>query len=235
VLGHDRRLGVALLRADLGAAGRGGTPYVATALPPAPASSFQAGRFVLAIGNPFGARQRPDPLLALGILSRFHPADAPAAWRGHWQTDASGLDTNCGGAAVDLDGRLLGLFTIWHPGRHGRNSGIAFVLPWADVVAALPALERGQGPARGFLGVSFAPGRAARVAEVIAGTPAQAAGLRVGDVIERVDREDVATAAAVISVLGHRCEGEGVVLAVDRDGIEREIRIVLTARPSDAR
>lgn len=235
VLGHDRRLGVALLRADLAAAGPGGTRYVPTPIQLAPSTSFEAGRFVLAVGNPFGARQRPDPLLTLGILSRLHPQDAPAAWRGHWQTDAAGLDTNCGGAAVDLEGRLLGVFSIWHPGRHGRNSGIAFVLPWADVLASLPALERGQGPARGFLGISFAPGRIARVGEVIAGTPAEAAGLRVGDVIERVDRKDVPTAAAVISVLGHRCEGERVVLAIDRGGVESEVDLVLGARPPDPR
>ena len=77
-------------------------------------------------GDPSGSKSLIDPLLTMGILSKVHADTAAAPWRGMWQTDAGAIDGNVGGAAVDLEGRLLGMLTFWDPARHGRNSGIAF-------------------------------------------------------------------------------------------------------------
>ncbi|MHC5011000.1 MAG: S1C family serine protease, partial [Planctomycetota bacterium] len=188
------------------------------------------GRFVLAVGNPFGGRQSPDPLLTMGILSKRHPDDVAAAWRGQWQTDAPGLDTNAGGAVVDLEGRLVGLLNLWHPAKHGRNSGIAFVVPWERIQAVLPALREGRGPVPGFLGVHFAPGLIPRVDEVVEGTGAEAAGIRPGDVIKRIDREPVATIGEVVAVIRFRYSGEQVMVAVERDGTQLVLPATLVPR-----
>ena len=212
LVAHDRRLGIALLKADL-PAGRTLTP-----LQPASADAFEEGRFVLAVGNPFGAARRAAPLLTMGMLSRSHPNDAAGPWRGMWQTDAPVFDSNAGGAAVDLEGRLLGLFTLWYPARHGRSSGVAFVVPWSRILAALPALRQGRSPVAGFLGVKFGGDRAPRLEEVLPDTAAQRAGLRAGDLIRRVDREETDALEDVIVVLGFRCAGDLVQITVERDG-----------------
>lgn len=232
LVGYDRRLGVALLRADLPHPLPGGDALaMPRLLEPAPPAALEAGRFVLAVGNPFGAQPRPHPLLTVGILSRHHPSDAASAWRGQWQTDAAGLDTNCGGGAVDIEGRLLGLFTLWYPARHGRNSGVAFVVPWERIEAALPDLKAGRGPEPALLGVRFASGFAPRIAAVIEASAAARAGLRPGDVFHRVDREDTPSADDVRAVIGYRCRGDVVDVTVERDGALHAVRVRLGGDP----
>jgi S1-C subfamily serine protease len=217
ILGHDARLGVVLLRADLPPAL---APRLPNTLVPAPASAFERGRFVLALGNPYGAARPADPLLAAGILSKHHPEDVAAAWRGQWQTDAPGLDTNAGGPAVDLEGRLLGMLTLWHPAKHGRNSGIAFLVPLERIRAALPALRAGAGPRPGLLGVRFAAGIRPVVEDVEPGSGAGRAGLRKGDVVLRIDREAVVTVADAVAAVRFRYSGETVRVTVERGGQE---------------
>jgi len=141
-----------------------------------------------------------------------------------------GLRHQCGGAAVDLEGRLLGLFTLWYPARHGRSSGVAFVVPWAKILEALPALREGRGPVAGFLGVKFGGGRAPRLEEVLPGTAAERAGLRAGDVIRRIDREETAAVEDVIVVLGFRCGGDSVRVTVERDGALHTVPVLLADR-----
>lgn len=175
VVAHDGLLGVALLKAEL-AAGQVLDPPTA-----APADAYAPGRFVVALGNPYGSTRRTLPLLSVGILSKQHEADASAAWRGQWQTDAGVTDGNCGGALVDVRGRLLGMLQIWHPMQHGRNSGIGFVVPWDDVEAALPRLQEGHSRKRGFLGIQFRDGaKEPFLGTVTEASPAARAGLKAG-------------------------------------------------------
>lgn len=212
LVAHDRRLGIALLKASLPS----GRQLVVPSM--APPSTFEEGRFVLAVGNPYGARRHAMPMLTQGILSRRHPLDAAGPWRGTWQTDAPVFDGNAGGAAVDLEGRLLGLFTLWYPARHGRSSGVAFVVPWGRIQAALPSLREGRSPAAAFLGVKFMRGDEPRVEAVLPGTAAERAGLFAGDVIRRIDREETTAMADVIVVLGFRSGGDLVNVTVERNG-----------------
>src|SRR5690606_36821227 len=106
-------------------------------LPPADEAALRRGRFVLALGNPYGAARPSQPLLTMGVLGKVHHESSAAPWRGQWQTDAAVLDVNAGGPAIDVEGRLLGLLHLWHPACHGRGSGIGFVVPRTDVEAAL--------------------------------------------------------------------------------------------------
>lgn len=186
---------------------------------------------MLAVGHPFGAKARPEPLLSVGLLSRWHPDTASAAWRGQWQTDAAGLDTNSGGAAVDLEGRLLGLFTLWYPARHGRNSGIAFVVPWSSIRGALPDLARGKEPLPALLGVRFEGVGVPRLAAVTAGTAASRAGLRPGDVLVRMDAEEIIDYRDAIVLIGHRCAGDHVRIELERGSERLVIDAVLGPRP----
>jgi serine protease Do len=233
LIAHDSRLGVALLKADL-AALAGGDPELTRAvkpLPVAPPETYVEGRLVLALGKPFGANRNPDPLLTFGILSKRHADSVQDPWRGQWQTDAGATDANVGGAVVDLHGRLLGMLQIWTPTRHGRNSGIGFVVTGDRIAASLPALKEGRSLERGFLGVVWAEGSdEAAIGQVSPDSPAAAAGLRPGDRIIGVDGASTPKVGDVVGRLLARWAGERVVLRIARGSEELDVEVELRAR-----
>ena len=223
LIGYDMRWGFALLRAK-DATGWDTTPAIA------PSSGLERGRFVIAAGDPFGRNQQADPLLTRGILSKHHEDTAPAAWRGMWQTDAGVIDGNIGGAALDLDGRVLGLLTTWDPAHHGRNSGVGFVVPWQRIQSSIPALLRGEKPVRGMLGIYF--GRDARplIDRVVSDGGAAKAGVQPGDVILGVDGRRTPSVFDVLEHIGQRVAGESVKLRLERSGRQIELTVVLGRR-----
>ncbi len=225
---HERHA-LAVIRVDLPP----GTPPLAVPTP-APAADLVEGRFAVSLGNPFGARPAAAPLLAVGILSKQHAATAAAAWRGWWQTDAGVSDANCGGALLDLRGRLLGLLHLWSPMEHGRVSGIGFALPAAELLEAVRQVTEGRAPRRGYLGVSFAEeGGVSLVQSLVADAPGARGGLLVRDRISALDGEPVRSLDELIGTLRFRWEGETVRLTVERSGGKQplELPVVLGGRP----
>jgi S1-C subfamily serine protease len=208
----------------------------------APPDAFVAGRFVLALGDPFGPAAHDLPLLTVGTLSKLHAPDASALWRGFWQTDAGTTDGLAGGAAVDLEGRLYGVLQIWDPLRHGRNSGIGFVLPWTRVEEVLPEMLKGRTYARPFMGVQWDVGTPPprnwnpsatppRIQVVVPDSAAAKAGLLPGDLLIEVDGEKVEWVADVGKKLIGRWSGDALKLRVRRGEKELDLDVVLGARP----
>lgn len=228
-------LGLALFKAEI----EGGP---APTLEPAPAAGFEAGRFALALGNPFGSARLPDPLLTVGILSKEHSADLrlpgqlsalKAPWAGMWQTDAGLADTNCGGAVVDLTGRLLGVAQVWTPSQHGRASGVGFVVPWSRIAPVLGALQAGRTFARALLGVTWVdadPLAPPVIATVIEGSSAARAGLQPGDRIQSIDGVALGAVGEAAERLRERWSGDEVTLGVDRGGRRLEVPVRLGRR-----
>lgn len=226
-VGHDLRTGIALFRID--------APSSGAALPagiaPAPAQAAERGRLVVALGHPYGPDRPADPLLVTGVLGKWHGDRAGEAWRGQWQTDAPGLDANVGGPALDLEGRLLGMMTIWHPARHGRGSGVAFIVPWSAIDAAIAGAATGNGSTKGILGVQFGAGRRPVLTHILGGRPGAAAGLLVGDRVLHIDDIETDTVADARSILAHRYAGEVVRLGIQRGNQRLEIAVTLDASP----
>jgi S1-C subfamily serine protease len=223
VVAHDQHLGVALLKAETG-------EEATEVWEPAPEESAQVGRFALCVGNPFGSGHAPDPLLTVGIVSRVHDDESDEPWRNNVQTDAPVTDATCGGALVDLHGRLLGVATIWAPTMHGRAAGIGFGVRWAQVVQALPAMKEGKSRRAGaFLGVGF-EGDVGRIGEVRPGSPAAKAGLQVGDRIAKVGGVETPTSRDVVRKIRERSPGDPLRLTVEREGRTREVEVVLVER-----
>lgn len=228
VVGSDERTDLAVVRAD------------ASDLPSVALSErrLRVGELVLAIGNPLGFERS----VSAGVVSALHrnlPAPRAGVLEGLVQTDAAVNPGNSGGPLLDARGAVVGITTAMLPWAHG----IGFAVPARTAGWVASELLREGEVRRPFLGVSArgedleparargaGSGRAVRILEVVAGSPAQAAGLRAGDLVVAAGGSATETLDDVVRsmVLGHP---EEVVL----DVLRGERREQLAIRPRAAR
>ncbi|MEE4299447.1 MAG: Do family serine endopeptidase [Pseudomonadales bacterium] len=234
LVGTDAQVDLALLRLENRAEDEGlrADPLVPVEF--GDSSNLRVGDFVVAIGNPFGLGQT----VTSGIVSAVGRMGLGVeGYEDFIQTDASINPGNSGGALVDLNGRLVGINTaIIAPS--GGNVGIGFAIP-ADMVRAVldELIDHGE-VRRGNLGLTVQEmnldlARAFDVDErdgvivtaVEDGSPAEKAGLDVGDVIVRIGERaidgivDYRARASVVMV------GDQVELEYVRGGRRREAEL----------
>jgi putative serine protease PepD len=188
---------------------------------------------VLAIGNPFGF----DRTATTGIVSALQrEITGPDGFTiDHViQTDAAINPGNSGGPLIDATGQVIGINSQIATGGSGdANVGIGFAIPIDTAKQELPALEKGGKVQHAFLGVVVGDGNGgAVVRRVETGSPADQAGLKVGDVIVSVDGTKVADAGALTEVIGGHRPGETVNLEYLRGGMHHNAKADLAARPS---
>jgi serine protease Do len=160
------------------------------------------GDVVLAIGNPFGIAQT----VTAGIVSGKHRVTAGDTDEDFIQTDAAINPGNSGGALVDIEGRLIGI-NAEILSQSGGNQGMSFAVPSNLCRRVMESLVQKGQVDRGFLGVeiqNLTPGLAQAfnagttngvlVSGVTPSSPADAAGLKGGDVIIEFDGKPVADA-----------------------------------------
>jgi Do/DeqQ family serine protease len=205
---------------------------------------LEVGDMVLAIGNPFGVGQTVTQGI-VSALSRSEIGQSEA--QVFIQTDAAINPGNSGGALVDMTGRLVGINTAIYS-QSGGSHGIGFAIPsnlvrvfansavtgkkverpWLG--AKLEALSRDVADA---LGLERAAG--AVVTRLTANSPAETAGLLVGDVIVMVDGTDVDDARAVYYRLTTRGIGKLTRFDIMRKGRRIPVNVELTAAPQAGR
>lgn len=193
----------------------------------ADSSTLQVGDFVVAIGNPFGLQQT----VTSGIVSALGRTGLGIeGYENFIQTDASINPGNSGGALVDLDGKLVGINTAIL-GPSGGNVGIGFAIP-SNMAKSIMAqlIEYGE-VRRGQLGVmvqDVTPDLAkafgikqrdgAVIAQVVKGSAAEKAGLKVGDVVTGINGRAVTRSADLRNAVGMLRVGEKVSLDIIRNG-----------------
>jgi serine protease Do/serine protease DegQ len=196
----------------------------------ADSSRLRVGDFVVAIGNPFGLGQT----VTSGIVSALGRSGLGIeSYEDFIQTDASINPGNSGGALVDLRGDLVGINTAILGGGNGHrgNIGIGFAIPInmaRDVMSQL--IEYGE-VRRGRLGVQaqdLTPelaqafdielGYGAVVTRIEQGSPAQKAGLKVGDVIVQANGRAVRSSVDMYNLVGLMRIGQVVELDIIREG-----------------
>lgn len=224
VIGKDPKSDVAVVKIDA---------HDLPAITFADSDKCEVGDLVLAIGNPFGI----DQSVTRGIVSAKDRAAMDLDYQDFIQTDAAINPGNSGGALVDADGRLIGINTAIYS-RSGGNQGIGFAIPTDLARDVMESLIKYGKVTRGYLGVSIQDispllakefnvktDTGALVGDVVKDSPADKAGLKSGDIIEKFGGKTVADSRRLKMDVARISPGETVAMEVLRDGSMKTLKV----------
>lgn len=203
--------------------------------------SVRVGDRVVAIG--YALALDGGPSVTTGIVSALKRTiftDSGALNR-LIQTDAAISSGNSGGPLANMRGEVVGINTAVARGdSNSAANNIGFAISVDEVLAVLEQLrEQAAGTARqeGFLGVSLAQRSDGGVGSIIEtvqpDSPAQKAGIEVGDVVLAVDGEPVNGQAGLVAAIRDRSPGDTITIDLVRDGERVSVSATLVARPRD--
>jgi serine protease Do len=205
--------------------------------------NLKVGEWVLAVGNPFNL----ESTVTAGIVSakgRSNIIDRTDKdmnpLESFIQTDAAVNPGNSGGALVNLKGELVGINTAIYS-RTGQFAGYSFAVPVSIVRKVAADLIKFGNVQRGFLGVNIQEVNSKLVQEKdlkvndgvyvggfpVGGSSAQSAGLKVNDVIVKVDGVPTSSSSKLMELVGRKRPGETVVVTVNRDGDVKDFNVTL--------
>jgi serine protease Do len=196
---------------------------------------------VFALGNPFGV----GLTVTRGIVSALGRGVGMVDYENFIQTDAAINPGNSGGALVDAQGRLVGINTLIYS-RSGGSQGIGFAIPVNLARRVMEQLVRNGRVARGFLGVNIqdvTPELAnefkldtpagALVNNVHGNTPAEKAGMEVGDVIVMFNEREVKDVRSLRLAVSQTVPGSKCPVVVVRGGTSRQLTVKLDELPDE--
>ena len=182
-------------------------------------SKLKVGQPVLAIGNPLGITQTVTAGIVSALGRTIPEGTGGAVIINAVQTDAAINPGNSGGALVDMQGNLVGIPTLVpiDPEFNSPANGVGFAIPSNRVQFITPQLINSGKvihSGRATLGIKaidvnpsiatqnhFPIDRGALIVEVAANSPAQQAGLKVGDIIVQVDDTPIGSMQELQKVL----------------------------------
>ena len=223
VIGSDKATDIAVIKID-----RKNLPVPLFA----EESGIKVGELAVAIGSPFGF-QRSVTAGVISALDRNVTVNdelvTPRTYADLIQTDAAINPGNSGGALSNKDGEIIGMNSLIYSNT-GVSQGIGFAIPIAKArKIATEIIEKGD-VSRPFLGV-LGKGQSNKrtsgkntlsddgvyIKKVMKESPADTAGLLKGDVITKVDDDDIATIADLIGAINSKSVGERVTIVFIRD------------------
>ncbi len=193
--------------------------------------TVRIGQWAIAIGNPFGL----DRTVTLGIISATgRTRVGVATYEAFIQTDASINPGNSGGPLLNLDGKVIGINTAIVSA--GQGIGFAISINMArEVMRQL--MEKGR-VVRGWLGIviqdlteelaagfGVPPRSGVLVADVMKNSPAEAAGLKTGDIITEFRGEPAREVPELQKRVAATSPGQIMPLTVIRD--KRPVRLAV--------
>lgn len=228
IAGRDPGSDVAVLKI----AARGLTPAVR-----APEGSAKVGSLVLAVGRP----SNEGPMASLGVVGAVG-----GPWRtfrgteveGYLRSDTTFYPGFSGGPLIDVQGRVLGM----NSSRLGRGSGLT--LPVNALTRIAGDLLKGGKVRRAYVGISsqlaklpvalqpLAGGRETGllIVSVAADSPAEAAGVLIGDILVEFASEPMVDTDSLQSQLGAGRIGQATLAVVLRGGERRELTVTVGER-----
>jgi serine protease Do len=201
--------------------------------------SMQVGDWVLAVGSPFGLSET----VTAGIVSAKGRDIVPGRqFQTFIQTDAAINPGNSGGPLVNMNGEVIGINTAILS-ETNAYAGVGFALPSKTVVDVYNQLT---GPehkvSRGSIGIMFdqvenpaiarvyGNGSGVVISSVVAGSPADQAGLKVGDTITSIDGKKVNKGAELVADIASRKAGSKAELGFVRNGKQQETSVTIADR-----
>lgn len=198
---------------------------------------MEVGDWVLAIGSPFGLQET----VTAGIVSAKGRNIVPnRQFQSFIQTDAAINPGNSGGPLVNMAGEVIGINTAILT-ETSSYAGVGFAMPSNTVAQVYNQLI---GPdhrvARGSIGIEFAAqpnpaiahiyGAGVTVSNVISGSPADEAGLKIGDTITSVDGKDLKSGDELVADIASRKPGSKAKLNFVRNGKKQETTVTIADR-----
>ncbi|HVO79929.1 MAG TPA: Do family serine endopeptidase [Terriglobales bacterium] len=231
VIGSDQETDLAVIKIDVD------HPLPAAKL--GNSDGMQVGDWVLAIGSPFSLRET----VTAGIVSAKGRNIVPnRQFQSFIQTDAAINPGNSGGPLVNMLGEVIGINTAILTDTNAY-AGVGFALPSNTVAQVYNQLI---GPehrvARGSIGIEFnaqenpaiarvyGVGQGVTISNVVAGSPADQAGLKVGDTIISVDGKQVKNGDELVAEIASRRPGSKVNLGFIRNGKKQENAVTVADR-----
>lgn len=204
---------------------------------PGDSEALRVGEFVIAIGSPFSLNSS----VTLGIVSQKGRSVGLLPQEDFIQTDASINPGNSGGALVDADGKLVGINAVIQTGGPGSrgNIGIGFAVPVHLALRVADDLIRYGRVERPWLGVQTDERRhdtepeGVHIADVIGRSPADLAGLQIGDVILRVNDRSISSTRDIRAALWLQPVGKTVRVDIRRDGQPVAVDVVIGRMPDN--
>ena len=200
-----------------------------------------AGQYVMAVGSPFGHEKS----VSAGIISGLGRSDIMAteyaitSYADMIQTDAAINPGNSGGALVDRDGRLIGINSIINS-TSGSSAGVGFAIPVDTVIEIANQLIQDGVATHAYLGIGtqtitpeiaraygFPVEHGVVVNMVVEGSPAEDAGLLVGDIIVKIGDREISSSEEVFSAIRSNRAGDSIDIDLYRNGTKRTVKATL--------
>lgn len=232
LVGGDKRSDVALLKID------------ADNLPVAKigrSTDLKVGGWVMAIGSPFGFEHS----VTAGIVSAIGRSLPNENYTPFIQTDVAINPGNSGGPLLNMDGEVVGVNSQIFS-RTGGFMGLSFAIPIDLAMGVVDQLRSKGHVSRGWLGIliqdvtrelaeSFGMSRpaGALVARVLPDSPAEAAGIQVGDVITEYRGRSVESSSTLPPMVGQTEIGSSAEIKVMREGKQVRLKVTISELPEE--
>jgi serine protease Do len=235
IIGRDPESDIAVLKIDAPAP----LPFVQFGQ----SGKARAGDWVIAIGNPFGL----GGTVTSGIISSVNRSTGTGAYDHYIQTDASINSGNSGGPMFDMAGNVIGInnWIVAPGGSNGGSIGIGFAIPSDTARPIVDRLKSGQAIERGYLGIQIQPisdeiadslglphDRGELVRLVQPGQPADKAGVKIGDIVMKVNNRPVSPDLTLSAIVSDVAPGTKIPLEVLRGGKTVTLYATVAKRPT---
>lgn len=234
VIGEDPNTDVALIKIDAK-----NLPFLNLA----DSDELEVGQWVAAIGNPLGLQAT----LTVGVVSAKGRNNLDIEnIEDFIQTDAPVNRGNSGGPLLNLDGEVVGMTTaIVTNNGFGGYMGISFAIPSNLIKHVLDQIVTTGSVSRGYVGITmqsidkdlaqaFGMNKTdgALVAEVVAGSPAEKAGIKQGDIIVNFNNSAVKSIATLRNSVALLKPGSQATVGILRDGKMISLNVQIGNFPS---
>lgn len=199
---------------------------------------LQVGQWAIAIGNPFGL----DRTVTVGVVSATGRSNMGIeTFENFIQTDASINPGNSGGPLLNVNGEVIGINTAIV----AAGQGIGFAIPVNMAKQIVEQLIKKGSVTRAWLGVAIQPvteeiaasfglpkAKGALIADVMAGSPAEKAGLKQGDILITFDGKEIKDARQLQLAVAEAPIGKQIVAEIYRDGKLHKVNLQLASGES---